>query len=85
VDTYATLEPWQREMVMDGSSVIVETSTGAYTGLQVYCLCAIQWFYFNTVHRGFITVTHGEFQAVPEIRTKMLSKAHYAKQLKKLV
>jgi hypothetical protein len=36
VDTYATLEPWWREMVMDGSSVIAETSTGDYTALQVY-------------------------------------------------
>jgi hypothetical protein len=71
VDTYATLEPWQREMVMDGSSVIVETSTGDYTALQVYYWFAIRWFCFNTVHRGFTTVTHGEFQAVPEIRMKI--------------
>jgi hypothetical protein len=85
VDTYATLEPWQREMVMDGSSAIVETSTGAYMALLVYCLCVTKWFCFNTVHRGFITVTHGEFQAVHAIRMKMLLPAHFAKRLKKLV
>ena len=84
MDTYATLEPWQREMVMDGSSAIVETSTGDYTALLVYYLFATLWFYFNTERRGFITVTHGESQAVPEIRTKMSFKEHFAKQLKKL-
>jgi hypothetical protein len=72
-------------MVMAGSSVIAETSTGVCTALQVYCWCATQWFYFNTEPRGFITVTHGEFQAVHAIRMKMLFKERYEKQLKKLV
>jgi hypothetical protein len=71
-------------MVTDGSSVIAETSTGDYTALQVYYSFVTLWFCFNTERRGFITVTHGEFQAVPEIRTKMLSKEHCEKQLKKL-
>jgi hypothetical protein len=85
VDTYATLEPWQREMVMVGSSVIAEISTGVYTALLVCYSSAIRWFCFNTEHRGFITVTHGESLAVREIRTKMSLPAHYAKQWKKLV
>ena len=71
-------------MVMDGSSVIAETSTGDYTALQVCYLFVTLWFYFNTERRGFITVTHGEFQAVPETRMKMSFKEHFAKQLKKL-
>jgi hypothetical protein len=85
VDTYATLEPWQREMVMDGSNAIAEASTGAYTALQVYYLCAIQWFCSNTVRRGFITVTPGEFLVALEILMKMSSPVHCAKPLKKLV
>jgi hypothetical protein len=85
VDTYATLEPWQREMVMVGSSVIAEISTGVCTALLVYYSSAIRWFCFNTERRGFITVTHGEFQAVREIRMKMLFKERCVKQLKKLV
>ena len=85
MDTYATLEPWQREMVMDGSSAIVETSTGDYMALQVYCSCEIQWSCSNTEPLGFITVTHGEFQVVRAILTKMSSKVHYVKQLKRLV
>jgi hypothetical protein len=85
VDTYATLEPWQREMVMDGSSVIAEISTGVYTALLVYYSSAIRWFCFNTERRGFITVTHGEFQVVREIRMKMSLPERYAKQWKKLV
>jgi hypothetical protein len=58
-------------MVMDGSSVIAEISTGVCTALLVYYLCAIRWFYFNTARHGFITVTPGEFQAVHAIRMKM--------------
>jgi hypothetical protein len=58
-------------MVMAGSSVIAEISTGDYTALQVYCSFGTEWFCFNTEPRGFITVTHGEFQAVHEIRMKM--------------
>jgi hypothetical protein len=85
VDTYATLEPWQREMVMDGFSVIAETSTGVYTALLVYYSFAIRWFCFNTEHRGFITVTHGEFLVAREIHMKMSLPARYAKQWKKLV
>ena len=85
MDTYATLEPWQREMVTDGSSVIAEASTGAYMALLVYYLCVTQWFSSNTVRRGFITVTHGESLVVRAIRTKMSSKAHCAKLLKRLV
>jgi hypothetical protein len=80
VDTYATLEPWQREMVMDGSSAIAEASTGAYTALLVYYLCAMQWFCSNTVRRGFITVTHGEFLEALVILMKMSFKVHCAKQ-----
>jgi hypothetical protein len=72
-------------MVTDGSNVIAEASTGAYMALLVYYLCATQWFYFNTAHRGFITVTHGESLVARAILTKMSSKAHCAKQLKKLV
>jgi hypothetical protein len=72
-------------MVMDGFSVIAEISTGVYTALLVYYSFAIRWFCFNTEHRGFITVTHGEFQGVREIRTKMSLPARYAKQWKKLV
>jgi hypothetical protein len=72
-------------MVMDGSSVIVETSTGDYTALQVYYSFATLWFYFNTEPLGFITVTPGEFQAVLAIHMKMSFKAHFVKQLKKLV
>jgi hypothetical protein len=58
-------------MVMAGSSVIAETSTGVYTALQVYCSFATQWFCFNTERLGSITVTLGEFQAVHAIRMKM--------------
>jgi hypothetical protein len=58
-------------MVMAGSSVIAETSTGVYTALQVYCSFATQWFCFNTERRGSITVTHGEFQVAHAIRMKM--------------
>jgi hypothetical protein len=67
-------------MVMDGSSVIAETSTGVYTALQVYYSYATPWFCSNTERRGFITVTHGEFQGAHAIPMKMLFKERYAKQ-----
>ena len=70
-------------MVTDGSSVIAETSTGDYTALQVYYLFATLWFYFNTEHRGFITVTPGAFPVVPVILMKQRLKVHFAKLLKR--
>jgi hypothetical protein len=79
VDIYATLCPWLRATVMDGSNVAAAQNIGANSAQLVYSSFAMVQSFCNTVHLGCTMEIPGEFQVERVILTKTLLKQQLVK------